>query len=432
MRGFASIGLYLEQHKEPAISNNIEGFYEVNTVFLPVSDELCVSPEEKLGVGKLVSKGIPPETVDSFSSVNGIAVAVGGFDFEKFNGMKFLQVDATSGASGFDRQADMREISDEDIVFACEECGIINTTDKRTLKEICEMYRGGVETIVIDAVDDEPYVSNKLAQLIYRKDDVIPAINALNRVFGAKEIRIEVYGENDDMRVKIPKKVGDYPVCEVEDTYPVSKMMYSDEKTVYIDIEALLGFYYSAVLKRPWTNTVVTVSGDCVKKPRNIEVPIGTPIGDILAYCGLKSKPKTVILGGSMTGYEADGVDIPVVRTTKSILVFSDELSYESTTCIGCGKCIDVCPEKLLPYYIYTYYLDNNIEKLYRLSADRCTECGCCSYICPAKIDLRQYVKLSRRTLLKEMWQDEQGGQENPDDEKAQSNKDNQSTVSEK
>ena len=156
MRGFASRGLYLEQHKEPAISNNIEGFYEVNTVFLPVSDELCVSPEETLSVGKLVSKGIPPKTVDSFSSINGVAVAVGGFDFEKFKDMKFLQIDATSKASGFDRESDKREVSDEDIVFACEECGIINTTDKKTLKEICETYRSGVETIVIEAVDDEP------------------------------------------------------------------------------------------------------------------------------------------------------------------------------------------------------------------------------------------------------------------------------------
>ena len=121
-----------------------------------------------------------------------------------------------------------------------------------------------------------------------------------------------------------------------------------------------------------------------------------------------------------MTGYAVDGTDTPVLRSTKAILAFSEELSYEQTACIGCGKCIDVCPEKLLPYYIYTYYLDNNIEKLYRLSADKCTECGSCSYICPARIDLRQYVKKSRRTLLKEMWQNEQYGQ------------DNQSTVSEK
>ncbi len=421
MRKFADRGLVLEQFKEPAVSNPIEALLEVKTVFLPVSEEICVSPNEKVSIGKLVSKGVPPDSIDSFASVNGTAIAVGEFEFEKFQNQQFLKIDADEPV----KQADFTkfvdaEVSDEDILFASEECGILNNTDKKTLKEICGLYPNGVETLVIDAVDDEPYVSNKTAQLLYRKELIPSAIKAINRIFGAKEIYIEVYTKNSDITVKIPEKIGKYKIVQSDKKYPVSRTMYSSEEKVYIDIEALLAFYYSAVLKRAWTNTVVTVAGPCVKNPRNIEVPIGTPIGDILNYCGLNVRPKTVILGGSMTGYEVDGVDIPVLRSTKSILAFEEELSYESTTCIGCGRCIDVCPEELLPYYIYTYYLDNNIEKLYRLSADKCTECGCCSYICPAKIDLRQYVKLSRRTLLKEMWQDEQSGQ------------DNQSAVSEK
>ncbi len=421
MRKFAGRGLDLEQIKEPAVSNPIESFLDVKSVFLPVSEELCVAPNERVKVGKLVSKGVPPYSIDSFSSVNGIATAVGGFECEKFLSQQFLKVDVLERLKEIDlEKIEMAEVSDEDILFACEKCGILNSTDKKTLSEIYLAYPNGAERLIIDAVDDEPYVSNKTAQLIFRQNLIAPAIKALNRLFNAKEIHIEVYTQNSDITVKIPEKIGKYPVIQKQRKYPVSRTMYSSENTVYIDIEALLSFFYSAVLKRPWTNTVVTVAGDCVKRPRNIEAPIGTPIGDILNFCGLKARPKTVILGGSMTGYMVDGVDIPVLRSTKAILAFEDELSYESTACIGCGRCIDVCPEELLPYYIYTYYLDNNIEKLYMLSADKCTECGCCSYICPAKIDLRQYVKMSRRTLLKEMWQDEQNGQNN------------ESTVSEK
>ena len=413
LRKFTSRGLDLEQYKEPAISHPIKSFYDVKTVFLPVSEDLCITPNEKLCRGKLISRGIRPESVDSFSSIDGTAVAVGEFEFEKFEGLRFLRIDANGKTEIPDMQKYRdAEISDEDIAFAINECGILNTTDKRTLKEIYEEYPNGVRNLVIDAIDDEPYVSSRISQLLFRSEHIVPAIRALNRVFGAKNIRIDIYDKNDDITIRMPHNIGGYTVNHVKQNYPVSRMMRSDKETVYIGVGALLSFYYSAVDKCAWTYTIVTVAGDSVKNPTNIEVPIGTPIGDILDFCGLVKKPKTVILGGSMTGYIVNGTDIPVLRSTKAVLAFSEELSCETYSCIGCGKCIDVCPEELLPYYIYTYYLDNNIEKLYRLSADRCTECGCCSYICPAKIDLRQYVKLSRRTLLKEMWQNEQNGQD--------------------
>lgn len=407
-------GLVLSQFKEPAISKDIECFYGVKSVFLPVSEDICVKPNEKLKIGQLVSKGQYPDSVDSFASVEGIASCVGGFDLEKFEGQRFLRVDTTTETEPSDMQwLSSHEPSDEDIDFAAKNCGIINTTGKITLSELVAQYPNGVQNLVIDAVDDEPYVSSRIIQLLRRGEHIAPAIHALNKIFGAKNIWIEVFKYNGDITVEIPESVGGYEVRESKRKYPVSRMHKNTEDTVYLDIGALLSFFYSASYKKPWTNTIVTVAGDCVKYPCNIEVPVGTPIGDILNFCKIKSRPKTIILGGSMTGYEVDGTDTPVLRSTKAILAFSDELSYEETTCIGCGKCIDVCPEKLLPYYIYTYYLDNNIEKLYRLSADKCIECGSCSFICPAKIDLRQYVKKSRRTLLKEMWQNEQNDQDN-------------------
>jgi len=414
LRKFASRGLILEQFKEPAISSPIDRFCNVKTVFAPVSQEILVSPGQKLERGELLSRGQRPDSIDSFSSVSGNAVAVGGFETEKYEGQQFLQIDVAEDFAFEDiSKYDNCEPSDADIMFAAKECGVLNNTDKRTLEEIVCEYPQGVKNLVIDAVDDEPYVSSKLAQLLYRSNHVAPAIKAINRIFGAENISIEVYGRNGDISIKLPQKIGKYHVHAAHGSYPVSRRLKSDDNTVYIDIGALLSFYYSAVDKRPWTNTIVTVAGDCVKKSRNVEVPIGTTVGDILNYCGLNQRPEMIVLGGSMTGYCVDGTDTPVLRSTKAILAFSQSPQYESTTCVGCGRCIDVCPEKLLPYYIYSYYLDNNIEKLYRLSADKCTECGCCSYICPAKIDLRQYVKKSRRTLLKEMWQNEQEGQNN-------------------
>ena len=94
MRRLTSRGLVLEQFKEPAISSPIHTFFDVKTVFLPVSSELCVLANERLECGQLVSRGVRPDSIDSFASVKGTASAIGEFEFEKFEGQSFLKLDA--------------------------------------------------------------------------------------------------------------------------------------------------------------------------------------------------------------------------------------------------------------------------------------------------------------------------------------------------
>ncbi len=409
MQKVTNRGIHLSQFKEPAISAPIKSISNVNCVYLPVSDDICVSVSQNIKKGDLVSNEILPEHIASFASINGKAVAVRKFNCEKFKDRMFLKVesDGTNQNENIDR-FNGREVSDSDLYFAVNYCGIINLTDKQPLKSIFESYPDGVKNIVIDAVDDEPYVSSKISQLLFRKTQVEAAVNAVQRLFKAQNVEIAVYGKNGDVSIKLPSKIGKYPVTAYNKTYPVSRAMKSDEDTVYICLSAAMSLYYAAADKKAWTSTIVTVAGDAVLEPCNIEVPIGTSIGDILSFCGVKERIGTVVLGGCMTGYSVDILDIPVLKSTKAILAFESELKYTSDECIGCGRCVDVCPENLLPYYIYRYYLEGNKERLYKLSADKCIECGCCSYICPAKIDLRQYIRNSRRALLKEMRQNEE------------------------
>ena len=157
MRRFASRGLDLEQFKEPAISSPIHSFSNVKTVFLPVSSELCVSAREQLECGQLLSRGVRPDSIDSFASVKGVAVAIGEFEFEKFEGQSFLQLDTAEDFKfeSYD-ELETRDLTDDDIMFAARECGILNTTTKTTLSEIIDKYPNGVKNLVIDAVDDEP------------------------------------------------------------------------------------------------------------------------------------------------------------------------------------------------------------------------------------------------------------------------------------
>ena len=53
----------------------------------------------------------------------------------------------------------------------------------------------------------------------------------------------------------------------------------------------------------PLVNKRLTVAGDAVAHPKNLEVPIGTPAADVLAFCGTREEPRKVIVGGLAKRY---------------------------------------------------------------------------------------------------------------------------------
>ena len=154
----------------------------------------------------------------------------------------------------------------------------------------------------------------------------------------------------------------------------------------------------------PLTKRRITVMGDAIERPQNLEVYIGTPIGEILAYCGLKETPRKVVIGGPMMGVTQSELDAPIVRMNSGLLAFANEVvdRPQTTACIRCGACIDNCPMRLAPISIQKAYQRRDAEDLDELMADLCVECGTCSYVCPARQPLAQSTRFARAFLRAE------------------------------
>lgn len=154
----------------------------------------------------------------------------------------------------------------------------------------------------------------------------------------------------------------------------------------------------------PLTKRRLTVMGDAIEHPQNLEVFIGTPIGEILQHCGLKCHPARVVIGGPMMGVAQVELQSPIVRANSGLLAFTEEGAQKShtTACIHCDACLDNCPIHLSPIDIQKAYLSRDIKALDRLMADLCVECGTCSYVCPAKQPLAQATRLARAKLRSE------------------------------
>ena len=95
-------------------------------------------------------------------------------------------------------------------------------------------------------------------------------------------------------------------------------------------------------------------------------------------------------------------LEVPVAKTSTALLALTkDEVSaMEPGPCINCGRCVEVCPERILPSRLADQAAHFDEEAFLANDGLECCECGCCSFICPAKRPLTQEIKSMRRLLL--------------------------------
>lgn len=153
------------------------------------------------------------------------------------------------------------------------------------------------------------------------------------------------------------------------------------------------------------THRVVTVTGRGIKQPKNLFVPMGTPIQALIDYCdGLTEDAQRVILGGPMMGFAVGSLDIPVTKGTSGITVLTRQELVKSveTNCVHCGRCVSVCPMNLVPTKLALAARAKNLEVLQAYNVGACMECGSCAYVCPASLPLVQLIRTGKGLIQQE------------------------------
>ncbi len=169
---------------------------------------------------------------------------------------------------------------------------------------------------------------------------------------------------------------------------------------VVVNNTATMAAVARAVIKgKPMTHRVVCVTGAGIAHPKNLLVPIGASYRHLIDHCGgLTSDIARIISGGPMMGFAFTDLSMPITKGTGGVtlLTHEDVKHSNETTCIRCGRCVDVCPMHLVPAKLAQAAKFRNIALAEKYNIAGCMESGCCAYICPANIPLVQLIRMGK------------------------------------
>lgn len=284
-----------------------------------------------------------------------------------------------------------------------------------------------IDTLIINAAESEPYITVDYRECLENSRNILDGVYKLQEILGFERIIIAIE-DNKPKAIEILKEIADSDrvhsnvvrLMTLKSRYPqeAEKMMVlsatgrkvpegclpSDVGCIVMNVASVA--FISRYIKtgRPLTSRTVTVSGNCVAKPKNVRVPIGIGIQQIIDFCGgFTGEPYKILLGGPMMGTAIMNTEAPLLKSNNAILAFANRgirLKPERD-CIRCGRCHEVCPMGLIPAQIEKYALKGNAEALKKLGTSVCMECGSCAYSCPAAKPLVQHMRLAKDVMRK-------------------------------
>lgn len=269
-------------------------------------------------------------------------------------------------------------------------------TDELRSQTLATLFENGKEytCLLLDAVDDEPFELSKSAVLLQHTEEVFGGAQILATALGLQGISV-IARKNFITAQFFKKKTPPFQKIVFRGKYPAFPTLIqytAKNKALRMGVEACRALYRAAVFGEPQLSHIVTVWGDGVKNPCNLEVQNGTPISDLLNYCQAEGTLERVVAGGVMTGYTAS-VFYALYPWDTALTAILQKKHHTPGTCTSCGRCARVCPVGLAPYYTLQKSNLKGIKLASQLCGELCLHCGACSYICPARLPLEEHLQ---------------------------------------
>ena len=318
----------------------------------------------------------------------------------------------------------LSELSNDEILTKIGNAGIVGMGGAGfpTRVKLSPKEPEKIEYIIANCAECEPYITADYRRMLENTQELVSGMKVVLSLFPKAKGIFAVEDNKKDCIEKLKAAVADEPRIEVKvlmTKYPQgaerqliyavtkrainSTMLPADAGCIVDNVETMIAIHYAVIEGKPLMERIVTVSGDDIEHPGNFKVLLGTSHRELVeAAGGFKEDPEKLISGGPMMGFAMVTLDAPVTKTSSSILAFKEDIVAKSpaTACINCGRCVEVCPSRIIPSRLADYAERMDEASFIGMNGLECVECGSCSYVCPAKRPLKQAIGSMRKIAL--------------------------------
>lgn len=318
----------------------------------------------------------------------------------------------------------LKEMTREEIIECVKEAGIVGMGGAGfpTFIKLSPKEPEKIDYVIANCAECEPYLTSDYRRMLEEPEKLVGGLKVSLKLFENARGILAVEDNKPDCIELLKNLTKDEPrisVKELKTKYPQgaerqiiyattgrainSSMLPADAGCVVNNVDTVVAIYHAVVEGKPLMNRIVTVTGDAIADPCNFIVRIGTNYHELVEEAGgFKQEPVKVVSGGPMMGFALFGLDVPTTKTASALLCLTeDEVSrMEPSACINCGRCVEVCPGRVVPRLLADYAEHYDEEAFLSHDGMECCECGCCSFVCPAKRPLTQTIKSMRKMQL--------------------------------
>jgi len=387
-----------------------------------------VKKGDEVKVGQLIAKASGFISANIHSPVSGKVFKIDNvYDSSGYRKPSIIiNVDGDEWVDTIDRSPDIDaniKLSPKEITDKLNEMGIVGLGGATFPSFVKLLVPEGkkVDFLIINGVECEPYLTSDHRVMLERGEEMLIGVSILMK--GLKVDRALVGIEDnkkdaiEDLK-KIAQKFKGIEIHPLKVQYPQggekqliqaltgrevpSGKLPLEVGCVVNNVGTALAVYEAVQKNKPLFERVVTVTGKSVKKPSNFLARIGTPIKELIeAAQGLPDDTGKIINGGPMMGKSLLNTDVPVVKGTSGILIMpkAESKRKDTSNCIRCAKCVQVCPMGLEPVLLSKTSKLALFEKVEAERVMDCIECGSCSYTCPANIPLLDYIRYGKNKV---------------------------------
>lgn len=422
-------GTHPPEKKELSKDSPIEIPPEPEKVIIPLSQHTgapckpAVSPGDKVKKGQVI--GTPEGFVSAavHSSVSGKVLSIETVQLPtgRYSQAVVIENDGENEWINLKDTPKYMDLSPEELKERIKEAGIVGLGGAAfpTHVKLSPPKEKPIDIVILNGAECEPYLTADYRLMIEKPGEIVEGLKIIMKILGVKRGIIGIEDNKPDAIDKLKEAVKGLEGIEVQALkvkYPqgAEKMLIKattgrevpprglpmDVGVVVQNIGTAFAIYEAVRFGKPLIERVVTVTGEGIKKPKNLMAKIGTPISRLIEHCGgFIDGVGKIVAGGPMMGFALPSIDVPVTKGTSGILVLSDlEVVHtdDFKPCIRCGRCVDACPMGLMPSMLSILAEKGFYEEMRDYNLFDCFECGCCTFVCPSKRPIVQFIRLGK------------------------------------